>query len=308
MKCILLLVVGICSQIANAQQAIPALPILNKYQKTRDFTVNTKQTEAYFTVQSPNEEISGIFKSIKKDGKWQEATLASFSGISKDLEPHLSPNGLRLYFASNRSSDFSSEVTKNFDIWYVERSSTADKWREPINAGKTINTVHNEFYPAVTQNNNLYFTSDRPTAIGKDDIFFSKWNKGIYTEPISLNKNVNTEGYEFNSYIAPDESFLLFSGYGRKDGVGSGDLYISYKGKEGIWSEAKNLGKLINSKYMDYCPFVHWSTKTLYFTSKRSNVVSKKKHDTSSFLNEVNRYDNGLSKIYKLDISGILAH
>jgi hypothetical protein len=32
---------------------------------------------------------------------------------------------------------------------------------------------------------------------------------------------INTESYEFNAYVAPDESFLIFSGYNREDGYGS---------------------------------------------------------------------------------------
>jgi len=279
----------------------PALPNLNNYTKVRDFTISNNLKEAYFTVQSPNEELSGIFKSVKLNGSWSEAQLVSFSGEYKDLEPYLSPNGLRLYFASNRPLTNKGEA-KDFDIWYIERNSLKDKWSEPKNLGTPINTKYNEFYPAIASSKNLYFTSDRPSAKGKDNIFLSEYRNGEYQASQSLSTTINTEGYEFNSYIAPDESFILFSGYNRKDGLGSGDMYISYF-KSGKWLPAINLGASINSKQMDYCPFVHIPSKTLYFTSRRSDIIADKSYSTKGFISEINKYTNGLSRIYKMDFS-----
>lgn len=294
----------LCIQLSNAQEA--ALPILEKFNKVRDFTINNNQTEAYFTIQSPNEELSGIFKTIKVKGEWKEAVLTSFSGQFKDLEPFLSSNGLQLYFASNRPLLVSKAKTKDFDIWVVERNTITDDWSDPRNLGAPINSEHNEFYLSIANSKNMYFTSDRPSAKGKDDIFLSEWKNEKYQDAISMVDTINTESYEYNAYIAPDESFILFGGYKRKDGLGSGDLYISYK-KGGKWSLPKNMGNTINSKYMDYCPFVDWTTKTLYFTSKRSILKVDKKRNSSEFLNEVNSYNNGLSRIYKVDISTLLA-
>ena len=56
-----------------------------------------------------------------------------------------------------------------------------------------------------------------------------------------------------------------------RDGFGSGDLYISYRISDNVWTKAKNLGAEINSDKMDYCPYVDTKTNTLYFTSKRSD-------------------------------------
>lgn len=283
-----------------------ALPNLNSYTKTRDFTISNALNEAYFTVQSPNEELSGIFKTEKTNGIWNEPILVSFSGEFKDLEPYLSPDGLHLYFASNRPLLKTEKDIKDFDIWVVSRKNTKDLWSEPKNLGAPINTEHNEFYPAISTSKNIYFTSDRPSAIGKDDIFISEWNNGTYNDVTSLSTSINTASYEFNSYIAPDESFIMFSGYNRKDGLGSGDLYISFKDTDGAWSESKNMGVTVNSKAMDYCPFVDWKTKTLYFTSRRSTIVLKEKLDTQQFLNEISSCSNGLSRIYKVEISTLL--
>lgn len=303
MKIILWTICLFFLQLINAQDA--ALPILKKFDKVRDFTINEDQSEAYFTVQSPNEELSGIFKSVKEKGVWKEAKLVSFSGKYKDLEPFLSSNGLQLYFASNRPILTSETKPKDFDIWVVERKTITANWSEPKNLGKPVNTEHNEFYPAIANSKNMYFTSDCPLAKGKDDIFLSEWRNGTYQAPVTMPEAINTESYEYNAYIAPDESFILFGGYKRKDGLGSGDLYISYK-KDGKWTIAKNMGDTVNSKYMDYCPFIDWKSKTLYFTSKRSILKADKKLNSSEFINEVTSYNNGLSRVYKVNISSLL--
>ncbi|MGB1270100.1 MAG: TolB family protein [Flavobacteriaceae bacterium] len=284
----------------------PALPNIKSHTKTRDFTISSTLNEAYFTIQSPNEELSGIFKSIKTKGVWQPSVLVSFSGRYKDLEPHLSPDGLSLYFASNRPLFKSETKLKDFDIWVVTRNATNEPWSEPKNLGTPINTEHNEFYPAVSNSRTLYFTSDRPSAIGKDDIFMSKWNNGKYNKVKALSESINTVGYEFNAYIAPDESFIIFSGYNRKDGLGSGDLYISFKNTNGTWTQARNMGETVNSNAMDYCPFVDRQRKTLYFTSRRSAVRPTEKLDTHQFLKEISSYSNGLSRIYKVEVSTLL--
>lgn len=285
----------------DLQKIAPALEVLSNYKNVRDFTISSSGNEVYVTILSPRplEEISIIACIIKKNGIWQKPEMTNFSGNYKDLEPFLSRNQLKLYFASNRPLQDSIAEAKDFDIWYVERENINAEWSKPINIGQPINTEYNEFYPSIAENNNMYFTSDAPNSKGKDDIFFSKWNNNAYQNPISLSESINTEGYEFNAFISADESYLIFSGYNRKDGLGSGDLYISYLNEDNTWSKSKNLGKSFNSKHMDYCPFVDANTNILYFTSRRSTIKNNSFKSINEFEKEINKYENGLSRIYK---------
>ena len=219
-----------------------------------------------------------------------------------DLEPFLSPDGLQLYFVSNRPLDSSSKEVKDYDIWYVERNQVDEEWSAPINMGSPVNSTFNEFYPAITDSKNLYFTCDLPSAKGRDDIFMCSWENDHYSEPTSLSEAINSAGYEFNAFVAPDESFLIFSGYNRKDGLGSGDLYISHRDTAGDWTEAKNLGESVNSAQMDYCPFVDLTSNTLYFTSKRSKVeaLSQPLQSLKELEVLLNNDQNGKSMLYKI--------
>ena len=69
--------------------------------------------------------------------------------------------------------------------------------------------------------------------------------------------------------VAHDESYLIVSIYGRKDGFGDGDLYISFRRPDGSWSLLKNMGSAVNSDKRDFCPMVTPDGKYLFFSSKR---------------------------------------
>ncbi|MQP24814.1 hypothetical protein GFJ94_07020 [Flavobacterium sp. LMO8] len=281
---------------------IPACEFLTKYQNVRDFTISKNQDEIYFSIQSPTEDRAVIAVTKKHKNKWQEPQMTSFSGNYRNLEPFLTQDGLRLYFASNRPIDDKTTKAKDYDIWYVERKDLKSEWSKPINVGAPVNSINDEFYPCVTLNGNLYFTSDAIKTLGKDDILVCKWDGKQYTEPENLGMNINSTGYEFNAFVSPNEEFIIYTCYGRPDGLGSGDLYISYKNNKGNWDEPKNLGAKINSKQMDYCPFYDATTQTLYFTSKRIEPSEKEFKSLAEFETEITKYENGLSRIYKTNI------
>lgn len=307
---ILLLAINNFAQNA-AVTATPFLPeLFSQFPNVRDIALSPKGDEVYFTVQSYVEGCSSIAYAKKVNGKWGEAKMAAFSGRFNDLEPFFYLNGLRLYFVSNRAFDGKSSEIKDYDIWYVERKSLMDDWSEPINLGAPVNSVGNEFYPSLSKNGNLYFTSDNLPSLskGRDDIFMSALVNGKYTSPVLLSDSINTTEYEFNAFVAADESYLIYTGYNRAGGFGSGDLYISFKNKKGEWTSSVNLSKEINSDKMDYCPFVDEKKNMLYFTSKRNTVktVFEKQYTLAELLKEMNKYENGLSRIYAVDISSLL--
>ena len=292
------------SQVFRAQisgSVEPAFEQLTNFSNVRDFALSESGNEAYFTIQSQLGEFSVLAEIQKRDSAWGEPTIMPFSGKYSDLEPFISKNGLRLYFSSNRPLTDTENKPKDFDIWYVERETKDAEWGSPINIGTPVNTSFNEFYPSLADNNNLYFTSDMNASKGKDDILYSAWKASGYAEPKILGEAINSVGHEFNAYVSPKEDYIIFTSYGRKDGFGSGDLYLSFRNQDGEWTEAVNLGEGYNSKSMDYCPFVDVRSNTLYFTSKRSSV--KQVNDMNSMeelQRELNQYENGFSRIYKV--------
>lgn len=273
---------------------------LNKFQNLRDFSISPNEDEVYFTVQSLNFVLSLIV--CVKDGEWDNPVILPFCDKYLYLEPFLSNDGKRLYFASNRPKNELDTLKSDFDIWYVDRKDRNSKWSDPINMGSQVNSKCDEFYPTLADNNNLYFTMVSDLGLGEDDIYYCRWDGTGYSKPILLDTNINSKGYEYNAFISRDENLLIYTKHGTSDGFGSGDLYVSKKGENGEWMPAINLGNKINTKYMEYCPFYDNRTNTLYFTSKRSNLSPQSFKSIRQFQEYVTNNENGQSKIYKCKI------
>src|SRR5918995_6013518 len=67
-----------------------------------------------------------ILETTLADGGWTEPRVAPFSGRWSDADPHLSPDGSRLFFISNRpvAPGADAEARDDYDIWYVERTAS----------------------------------------------------------------------------------------------------------------------------------------------------------------------------------------
>jgi hypothetical protein len=292
----------------------PALPevfaanIISTGLNERDFALSPDGSEILYTLQSPQG--MPMFQTIlytKKDkqGKWSQPEVAPFAGVYSNLEPVFSCDGEKVYFSSNRP--ITGAEVKDFDIWVVEKIN--GMWGEPRNIGAPVNTADDEFYPSVTKSGNLYFTAAYKNAVGKEDIYCAIWENGKYNEPVPLDTAVNSATYEFNAFVSPDEDFIIFTSYGRKDDKGRGDLYMSRKDALGRWQPAKNLS-FINSDKIDYCPFVSADKKILFFTSARA--APKQPGDKAIKLAElINFYtgpQNGSGDIYFINFEKLMEY
>lgn len=270
----------------------------------RDMAISPDGTEMYYTLQANQNAFSTIVHRRRVNGlNWSAPEVASFSGAFGDLEPAFSRDGQKLFFSSNRP--LSGDKTKDYDIWFVEKVNGL--WSNPVNLGKPVNTDANEFYPSVATNGNLYFTAEYTTGIGKEDIYVCRWTNGTFGKSEPLDTAVNSKRWEFNAYVSPDESYILFTSYGRKDDSGGGDLYISLKDATGKWKPAENL-KAINSSKIDYCPFVSVDQKILYFTSGRHELPSTYSRPVTynELIERYNSAANGSENIYWMDFDRLL--
>src|SRR5205823_5392008 len=69
---------------------------------------------------------------------------SAINSASSDQQPAISPDGLSLYFASDRTTG----SLGGFDIYVSQRASVADPWGAPVNVGPTLNTTSDEGNPA----------------------------------------------------------------------------------------------------------------------------------------------------------------
>jgi Tol biopolymer transport system component len=268
----------------------------------RDIAISPDGDEIFYTTMIPLSNFQTLVHIKKVNGRWTMPEIVSFSGKYSDLEPAFSIDGKKLFFCSNRPVE--GDKIKDFDIWCVDK--TNGKWGEPKNLGSPVNSAADEFYPSVASNGNLYFTAQYKGGVGREDIYVSKWENGSYQPASPLDTMVNSAVFEFNAYISPDEKFIIFSSQGRKDEKGRGDLYISVKNEHNGWKLAKNLS-ILNSDRLDYCPFVSFDKKILFFTSESHEL--KKAFATpinyDDIKNIVRQTKNGTGNIYWIDFNSL---
>jgi hypothetical protein len=209
-----------------------------------------------------------IFFAREVNGHWTRPEPMSFTRGFTDRDLTISPNGNRIYFGSNRPLKRGEDSLKTLDLWVSARGSDGI-WGEPKNIGPPVNTRQfGENYPSVAGNGNLYFFSCREDGLGGCDIYVSTWKDGRYQAPENLGPAVNSEKHDWDAFIAPDESYIIFSSQNRDDTLGDQDLYIAFR-KSGTWTRAVNMGDRVNSFSSEICPSVTPDGKFLFFTSRR---------------------------------------
>lgn len=227
-----------------------------------------------------NKDATAFFYAVDANGKadiryselvgkqWSEPKIILSHEQYGFNDPFLSPDEQRLYFISQKKRE-GSQAGKNYDIWYVKKQKNG--WSEPINAGPQINSDRDEYYISFTKEGSMYFASNKlhpETATNSFDIYVSKSKDGEFQTPSRLGPSINTSHYEADVFIAPDESYIIFCA-NRPEGLGRGDLYISFKKDDGSWTKSINMGDKINTSGHELCPYVSMDGKYFFYTSRQ---------------------------------------
>jgi len=222
----------------------------------RDVSFSSDGKELYFT-QWPRDGGWDVMCMRQEKGKWIEPHRASFSGDYNEAEAFFTPDEQQMFFISNRPKEGTGNP-ETMEIWHVKKEGK--EWGTPQILGSPF---EGGFYTTFTKGWVMYYTLNA-------NLYLSRYVKGKFLEPERLGDNVNTEKYEYNSFIAPDESFLIFTSHGWGDSFGEGDLYICFRREDGTWTRARNMGPGVNSSALDYCPSVSPDGKYFFFSSRRS--------------------------------------
>ncbi len=226
-------------------------------------------SEFYYAVYANGKAETRVMK-IDSDHDQKRSWTSPVAILTHDVysynDPFLTPDQNRLFFISDRPLD-GRGPKKDFDIWYIERRS--GKWSEPINAGRNINSDKNEYYISFTKDGKMYFSSNVGDREGKSnyDIYSSEFRSDGFAPSVKLASNINSPHYEADVFVSPDESYIVFAA-NRPDGLGSGDLHVSFREPDGNWTPSRSLGSTINTETDDFCPYVTPDGKYLFYASR----------------------------------------
>ena len=115
----------------------------------------------------------------------------------------------------------------------------------------------------------MLLSLERGDSEGGNDIYLSRpAGGGAYSEPQSLGPVLNSPGFDFAPWLAPDGKTLYFASYGHM-GYGSADMFVSQRLDESWtrWSEPRNLGPALNGPGFNAFLSLTADGKTAYFAS-----------------------------------------
>lgn len=209
--------------------------------------------------------VDTMFHSVFADGAWSEPVrLSVFLGeVSGDMA--VSPDGRELYFLGEYPNEYAPEHP-TWDIWVTHRID--GKWAPARVVPPPISTEAMEVYPVVVADGSLYFSSNRPGALGgtRSDLYRAqRLGDGIFAEPVNVGPPINGEFGTGDTFVAPDESYMIFSSR-RPPRVGNGDLFVSFRLDNGSWGKPIHLGDVINTDAHEFCPMVTPDGRYLFFS------------------------------------------
>lgn len=131
--------------------------------------------------------------------------------------PSLNKYGDKMYFASDIPGGFGG-----FDLYvsYLENND----WSHPINLGPEINTEGDEVFPFLTEDNELYFSSDGHVGLGGFDIYHTKVRRGVWDEVTNLGSPINSSKDDITFVMDSTKLFGYFAS-NREGGKGFTDIY-----------------------------------------------------------------------------------
>jgi hypothetical protein len=262
----------------------------------RDFAVTPDGNEIFFCREAGNFRYVTIFYSRRSDSVWSAPEVFEYctDPAYKYVEPHISPDGMKLYFISTMPADSSS--AGNEDIWVCEKND--GKWSEPRNIGAPVNTSSKEFFPSVTIDGTVYYTH-LDTVAKEEFIYRSRLVNGVYQQPEKLGPDVNIGRTRYNAFVAPDESYIIIPAYGMPDSYGATDYYISFRDSLDNWSQPMNMGPAINTSFSrEWSASVSTDGKYLFFMSDRMGKTNITNLSTETLQEFHNSPQNGNTDIY----------
>ena len=162
----------------------------------------------------------------------------------------------------------------------------AMKLPEPVNAADYTTTEPSVGHAPNSDQEVLYFVSDRPDGKGKRDLWASNIIPGGFSAPVNLTA-LNTKEDDVTPFYHSKSATLYFSTMGRRT-LGGFDIYKS-KGFDNQWTEPEHIGLPFNS-----------SANDVYYTlgdGERSAFMASNRRGSFNESEEACCYD-----IYKADL------
>jgi Tol biopolymer transport system component len=188
--------------------------------------------------------------------------------------PTLSPDGLSLYFGSNRPRAGGSTDT---DLWVSHRSCGECPWGTPVNLGPGVNSSAGDNGPSLSLDGHLLFFTSARTGVGLNDIYVSRRANPKddfgWGPPVPLGPGVNTTAFEAGAeYVQSAEDGKANFYFNRGPSQGAQDIYVAAIERNGeTRGSAVLVAELSDLAANDAAASVRTDGREIFFGSSRIN-------------------------------------
>ncbi|MBD3285910.1 hypothetical protein GF359_05475, partial [candidate division WOR-3 bacterium] len=171
----------------------------------------------------------------------------------------ISPDGKELYYTI--------DVYAHFDDIFVARyNQETEEWDSVTRLSVNMDDIRRELSPSITADHSkLFWTAwERPGGYGAYDVWYAEWDSvaGDWGEPQNAGPNVNTPGYEFTCFIAPDGKTLYASSWWDADGE---DIF-KHTWEDTGWGPREQVFEKMHPWGDQYSPWISADGKWIYFS------------------------------------------
>lgn len=184
-----------------------------------------------------------------------------------ESKPVITPDGTRLYFARKNAPNNLGGKRDDQDIYVSDM--IGKEWSYAYNVDRPLNDKGPNGICSVSPDGNtiLVINAYHDDGSVENGVSISRKTSSGWSFP----RKQDIEDYEnlseYQDYFLSNSGKVLISSVQRNDSKGDQDLYVSFRTGENSWSKPVNMGSAVNTRKVEFAPFLASDNKTLYFAS-----------------------------------------
>mgnify|MGYP006282238803 CR=1 FL=1 len=195
--------------------------------------------------------------------------LADYSEAKSKFSEYLEQNGKRALNALEAQKYIA-------DCDYAIEAMKHPVDFNPVNLGDNVNTPDDEYWPAITADDNmLLFTRQRRVKSRdvrggqqQEDFYYSYRAGDQWALARNAGPPLNTSNNEGAPTLEAGGNYMYFTACNRPEGKGGCDIYYSVRA-DGYWKKGINIDSPVNTAYWESQPSLSSDGLRMYFVSNR---------------------------------------